>query len=139
MLIVSFANAMCICFLATALLNLLESKLPSDFNKKFGLSWNLVKASVGSKRGRRKFHIVFSRDTPPHFFFSLTLPLKLPERNLSVYSLFPSEPIVEIKVSTTIVPRLEGTFNLMACIANHKPFEEEEFPTNALVNILLLL
>ena len=70
MLIVSFANAVCICSLATALLNLLESKLPSDFNKKFGLSWNLVKASVGSERGRRKFRIVFPRDTPPHFFFS---------------------------------------------------------------------
>ena len=69
MLIVSFAKAMCICFLATELLNLLESKLPSDFNKKFGLSWNLVKASVASERGRRKFRIVFARNTPPHFFF----------------------------------------------------------------------
>lgn len=69
----------------------------------------------------------------------MTLPVKIPDRNLSVYSLFLSEPIVEIKVSTTIVPRLEGTLNLMACIANHKPFEEEEFPTNALVNIFLFI
>ena len=132
---------MCICFLATTLFNLLESKLPSDFNKKSGLSWNLVKASVGSERGRRKFHIVFSRNTPP-YFFSVTLPLKIPERNLSVYSLFPSEPIVEIKVSTPIsvvVPRFKVTLNLMACIANHKPFEEGEFPTNALVNIFLFI
>ena len=141
MLIVSFANAVCIFSLATALLNLLESKLPSGFNKKFGLSWNLVKASVGSERGRRKFHIVFSR-IHHHVFFSVTLPLKIPERNLSVYSLFPSEPIVEIKVSTPIsvvVPRFKGTLNLMACIANHKPFEEGEFPTNALVNIFLFI
>ena len=141
MLIVSFANAVCIFSLATALLNLLESKLPSDFNKKFGLSWNLVKASVGSERGRRKFHIVFSRNTPP-YFFSVTLPLKIPERNLSVYSLSSSEPIVEIKVSTPIsvvVPRFKVTLNLMACIANHKPFEEGEFPTNALVNIFLFI
>ena len=65
--------------------------------------------------------------------------MKIPDRNLLVYSLFLSEPIVEIKVSTliSVVPRFEGTLDLIACIANHKPFEEGEFPKNALVNIFL--
>ena len=84
---------------------------------------------------------LFSQGIHHHIFFSVTLPLKIPERNLSVYSLFPSEPIVEIKVSTPIsvvFPRFKVTLNLMACIANHKPFEEGEFPTNALVNIFYL-
>lgn len=40
--------------LATALFNALESKLPLDFKKKFGLSWNLVRASVGRERGKIK-------------------------------------------------------------------------------------
>ena len=71
----------------------------------------------------------------------MTLPVKIPDRNLSLYSLFLSEPIVEIKVSTfiSVVPRFEGTLDLMACIANHKPFEEGEFPTSALVNIFLFI
>ena len=38
--------------LATQIFDLLESELPVDFNKKFGLSWNLLKASVGSQRGK---------------------------------------------------------------------------------------
>ena len=65
-LIVSFGNAVCICFLATALLNLLESKLPADFKKKFGLSWNLVKASVGSERGRGENFTLFSQGIHQH-------------------------------------------------------------------------
>ncbi|KAL9951373.1 hypothetical protein ACROYT_G044026 [Oculina patagonica] len=35
---------------ATQIFELLESALPADFNRKFGLSWNLLKASVGSER-----------------------------------------------------------------------------------------
>jgi len=71
----------------------------------------------------------------------VTLPLKIPDRTLSVYSIFLSEPIVEIKVSTliSVVPRFEGTLDLMACIADHKPFDEGEFPKNALVNIFLFI
>ncbi|XP_068748435.1 uncharacterized protein [Montipora capricornis] len=35
---------------ATCIFDLLESELPADFHPKFGLSWNLLKASVGSKQ-----------------------------------------------------------------------------------------
>jgi len=35
---------------ATAIFNLLESKLPADFSEKYGLSWNLLKASIGSEQ-----------------------------------------------------------------------------------------
>ena len=38
-------------FLATFIFELLEEKLPDDFQQKFGLSWNLLKASVG-KQGK---------------------------------------------------------------------------------------
>ena len=37
---------------ATAIFNLLESKLPADFSEKYGLSWNLLKASIGSEQGK---------------------------------------------------------------------------------------
>ena len=43
---------------ATQIFDLLESELPANFNRKFGLSWNLLKASVGSQRGK----------TQPSFF-----------------------------------------------------------------------
>lgn len=47
----------------TQIFDLLESELPADFNRKFGLSWNLLKASIGSKRGKaqsRKSNILFT-------------------------------------------------------------------------------
>ena len=37
--------------LATRIFHLLESELPADFQTKFGLSWNLLKASIGNERG----------------------------------------------------------------------------------------
>ena len=40
--------------LATQIFDFLESELPAEFNKKYGLSWNLVKASIGDERGRTK-------------------------------------------------------------------------------------
>jgi len=40
--------------LATQIFDLLESELPADFKKKYGLSWNLLKASIGNERGRTK-------------------------------------------------------------------------------------
>ena len=41
--------------LATQIFDFLESELPAEFNKKYGLSWNLLKASIGDERGRTKF------------------------------------------------------------------------------------
>ncbi|XP_068748432.1 uncharacterized protein [Montipora capricornis] len=35
---------------ATCIFDLLEGELPADFYQKFGLSWNLLKSSVGSKQ-----------------------------------------------------------------------------------------
>ncbi|XP_020627256.1 uncharacterized protein LOC110064535 [Orbicella faveolata] len=35
---------------ATQIFDLLESELPADFQTKFGLSWNLLKASIGNER-----------------------------------------------------------------------------------------
>lgn len=43
---------------ATQIFDLLESELPADFNRKFGLSWNLLKASVGSQRGKARDLII---------------------------------------------------------------------------------
>lgn len=40
--------------LATRIFDLLEGKLPAEFKKKYGLSWNLLKASIGDERGRTK-------------------------------------------------------------------------------------
>jgi len=40
--------------IATQIFHLLESGLPADFMKKYGLSWNLLKASVGNGRGKTK-------------------------------------------------------------------------------------
>ena len=37
--------------LATRIFHLLESELTADFQTKFGLSWNLLKASIGKERG----------------------------------------------------------------------------------------
>ena len=50
--------ALLICVLATQIFDLLENELPADFNRKFGLSWNLLKASLASKPGKdlMKFH-----------------------------------------------------------------------------------
>ena len=45
-------------FSATQIFDLLESELPADFNRKFGLSWNLLKASVGSQRGKARDLII---------------------------------------------------------------------------------
>ena len=42
---------------ATQIFDLLESELPADFNRKFGLSWNLLKASVGGQRGKARHPI----------------------------------------------------------------------------------
>ena len=41
-----------ICLLATVIFTLLENELPADFNEKYGLSWNLLKASIGSEQGK---------------------------------------------------------------------------------------
>lgn len=38
--------------IARTIFDLLESELPADFSEKFGLSWNLLKASVGSEQGK---------------------------------------------------------------------------------------
>ena len=37
---------------ATCIFELLRSELPDDFQETFGLSWNLLKASVGIKPGK---------------------------------------------------------------------------------------
>ena len=41
--------------LATQIFDFLESELPAEFNKKYGLSWNFLKASIGDEQGRTKF------------------------------------------------------------------------------------
>lgn len=39
-------------YIAAHILNLLHGKLPHDFDEKFGLSWNLIKAAIGVKQGK---------------------------------------------------------------------------------------
>ena len=51
---------------ATQIFDLLESELPSDFNRKFGLSWNLLKASVGSQRGKAQCPISTNKTEAQH-------------------------------------------------------------------------
>ena len=40
--------------IAIQIFDLLDSGLPADFLKKYGLSWNLLKASIGNGRGKTK-------------------------------------------------------------------------------------
>ena len=51
---------------ATQIFDLLESELPADFNRKFGLSWNLLKASVGSQRGKAQCPIFTNKTEAQH-------------------------------------------------------------------------
>ena len=53
--------ALLIYLLATQIFDLLENELPADFNKKFGLSWNLLKSSIGSNRGEARQGILTSQ------------------------------------------------------------------------------
>lgn len=40
------------CVLATEIFDVLENELPADFERRHGLSWNLLKASLGKKAGK---------------------------------------------------------------------------------------
>ena len=51
-------NVIDLSLLATRIFHLLESELPADFQTKFGLSWNLLKASIGNERGNTQFSIM---------------------------------------------------------------------------------
>ena len=42
---------MVICVLAAEIFDILEDKLPADFKRRYGLSWNLLKASLGRTPG----------------------------------------------------------------------------------------
>ena len=43
---------MVICVLAAEILDILENKLPADFKRRYGLSWNVLKASLGRTPGK---------------------------------------------------------------------------------------
>ena len=43
---------MVICVLAAEIFDILEDELPGDFKRRYGLSWNLFKASLGRTPGK---------------------------------------------------------------------------------------
>ena len=43
---------MVICVLAAKIIDVLEQELPAEFKRKYGLSWSLIKASLGRKPGK---------------------------------------------------------------------------------------
>ena len=79
---------MVICVLAAEIFDILEDELPADFKRRYGLSWNLLKASLGRTPGKdmvkvklRTIIIISS-----NISFAVSMPCK---ENYAIYSKYP--------------------------------------------------